>query len=260
MLLCPSPRAPRKLPGPRVRLSVRDHSGTVRPRIPPNPRSSQWKALEARRAETFFFLQQGWRWLTPGSLRSPSAPASRLEAVSPPAGLGARTGGSPGTAGPARLQAVGEAGGRAPRGREQTGPRPGSAVVAVGASRGGAGSAGGSLNFRWVDGEGNINHKGGRLRWPFPASPQLGPGSSCSGRLWRLFLLSPLSCPTAAPSGLVLPPWRTRSPPEHPRSQLSQQDPPSWASQQSWGPRGQDPWTRPGHEKVIVLLLPTGGS
>lgn len=90
--------------------------------------------------------------------------------------------------------------------------------------------AGGSLNFCWVDGEGNINHKGCRLRWPFLASPQLGPGSSCSERLWRLFLLSPLSCPTPARWGLVLPLWRTRAPPEHPGSQLSQQDPPSWAS------------------------------
>lgn len=72
--------------------------------------------------------------LTPGSPRSPPVPAGRLEAVSPPAGLGARTGASPGTAGPARLQAVGEAGGRALRGREQTGPCPSSAEVAVGAS------------------------------------------------------------------------------------------------------------------------------
>lgn len=46
----------------------------------------------------------------PGSPRSPSEPPGRLEAASPPAELGARTGGSPGTAGPARLQAVGGGG------------------------------------------------------------------------------------------------------------------------------------------------------
>lgn len=97
----------------------------------------------------------------------PPAPAGRLEAARPPAELGARTGGSPGTANPARLQAVGEAGGRAPRGRERANPRPGLVAAAVGASCGGAKPAGRSFSF----GERGGWHKSGD---PFRPAPSLG--------------------------------------------------------------------------------------
>lgn len=98
--------------------SASEAAAKQRSAAPPNPRGG------LRR--NFLAPRRGRRW--PHArlpALSPCAPSGRLEAAPPPAGLGARASCSPGKAGPARLQAVGEAGGRAPRGPEQTGPRPG---------------------------------------------------------------------------------------------------------------------------------------
>ena len=174
-------------PWKTTRTRVGDHGGTVRPPHPPQTRDSA-RGSPARPGEQKLSSSSSevGGGLTPGSPRSPPAPAGRLEAASPPAGLGAKTGGSPGTAGPARLQAVGEAGGRAPRGLEQTGPPPRLGRGCSGRLPAAGRPAGRSFSLGGL---------GGGHKSQGPGSPHLGPGS-CSGRLWRLFhsTLSPHPC------------------------------------------------------------------
>lgn len=145
---CSPPHGPlENYPGPASSSASETAAENEAPVFPQTRDPAGGSPARPGRAETFFSLGRSRRWPHAGSPRSPPAPAGRLEAAPPPAELGARTGGSPGTAGPARLQAVGEAGGRAPRGPEPTGPRPGSATAEMGASRSGAEPCGSSFSF-----------------------------------------------------------------------------------------------------------------
>lgn len=108
----------------------------------------------------------------------------------------------------------GEAGGQAPRGQEPTGPRPGPAAAAAGASPARTELA--IAGFRLVDGEGAINHEDHGPPSPFPASPRLGP-RSLSRHLRRL--RHPLYCsphprsqPAACTSGRISSPPDPRVP------------------------------------------------
>lgn len=95
----------------RVQLRVRGRGKIVKRRSLQT--RSRAGSGPSQRAERKLCLLPGWAsgGLAPGSPRTPSALTGRLEAAPPPAGLGARARCSRGTAGRARLQAVGEAGG-----------------------------------------------------------------------------------------------------------------------------------------------------
>lgn len=150
----------------------------------------------------------------PGSPRSPSEPPGRLEAALPPAELGARTGGSPGTAGPARLQAVG-GGGRAGAegpGAHRPPPWPGSRC----SGRLSRPDRAGDCRFSFGGWRGGHKSRGPRTALPFPASPRLGP-RSLSRHLRRL--RHPLYCsphprsqPAACTSGRISSPPDPRVP------------------------------------------------
>lgn len=121
-LLYPLFWAPGKLSVARVQLRVRGRGKIVKRRSLQT--RSRAGSGPSQRAERKLCLLPGWAsgGLAPGSPRTPSALTGRLEAAPPPAGLGARARCSRGTAGRARLQAVGEAGGRGGARPELGGP------------------------------------------------------------------------------------------------------------------------------------------